>query len=401
MGGSAGGDCSDRSCPYELAWVDTPDRDGKTHQYAECAARGICDREAGECDCLGGFEGKACARQTCPDSCSGHGTCEFMNELTFGTVFNDYFDGTDVQLPTGTAASFPKNGLGVGAVRPDTMGADDWDADRARACVCDAGWTGINCASRMCPTGNDVMACSLSSSGTVTSQVQKITLMSGGTDGGKSSNFGVVGPDSGTGSVPVYDAASDQYAALHGADSEGYMDFLGQSFALRFTSLTNETFSTVPVMLEHASTDDTAATLLDTSPNRAVGQLDLNLDITNALLGLPNHVINGVTVTTRQFRADDGKGLEILVTFTGDSVQGQQNLLEVITSSCGDGCTPKVNGLKLVTNTNVTSSVTESTVAGFAAYECGRRGKCDYDTGMCSCFEGYTGQACTSLTALV
>merc|ERR1719174_3182934 len=93
MGGAAGGDCSDRFCPYELAWVDAPDKDGKTHQYAECAARGICDREIGECECFGGFEGKGCGRHVRP--------------------------GTDYS----------------------------WDADRARACVCDAGWTGINCTS--------------------------------------------------------------------------------------------------------------------------------------------------------------------------------------------------------------------------------------------------------------
>jgi hypothetical protein len=34
------GDCSERICPYELAWVDNPDRTGKFHKYAECAGRG-------------------------------------------------------------------------------------------------------------------------------------------------------------------------------------------------------------------------------------------------------------------------------------------------------------------------------------------------------------------------
>merc|ERR1719424_2284280 len=272
MGGAAGGDCSDRFCPYELAWVDAPDKDGKTHQYAECAARGICDREIGECECFGGFEGKGCGRQVCPDSCSGHGTCEYMNELNFGTVYNDYYDG----------ASTP---------------------------------------------------------------------------------------------------------ALYSYTTQGITDFISDSFALRFTSSTNETFTTIPVELVSADT---------------AGLNDLADDIDAALENLPNRVITGVTVTAAEIKLDSGKGMAIKVTFDGDSVHGQQNLLEVSTNICGDGCTPKIDGFDtLVSNTNTTSSVIESVAANYNSFECGRRGKCDYDTGLCSCFEGYTGEACTALTALV
>merc|ERR1719440_373923 len=46
------GDCSERICPFGLAWVDTPDGDGKFHKYQECAGKGICDRDTGECECF-------------------------------------------------------------------------------------------------------------------------------------------------------------------------------------------------------------------------------------------------------------------------------------------------------------------------------------------------------------
>jgi hypothetical protein len=362
MGGAQGGDCSDRFCPSELAWVDTPDVDGVQHKYAECAAKGICDRETGECACFGGFEGKACGRQTCPDGCSGHGTCEFMGDLTFATVYNDYYDAT----------SDAKRGVGVGSTKKGS--ANVWDSDRARACVCDAGWTGINCAARMCPFGNDVMDLRANTGVAANAQVQTITLLSGGADGGQ------------------LDYPQDTLA-----------DFNGKSFALTFTSKMNETFTTVPIEL--ASAD-------------AAGLSDIANDVDAALQNLPNRVISGGTdggVKVTALSISWSASLIIQVTFTGTSVHGRQNLLEVNVNSCGSGCTPMLDGLEyvLVSAVNATtnaatklaqgtkSSVKETTAADYNSFECGRRGKCDFDTGVCACFEGYTGEACTTLTALI
>merc|ERR1719473_354631 len=118
----------------------------------------------------------------------------------------------------------------------------------------------------------------------------------------------------------------------------------------------------------------------------------------SALLALPNGVVDGVS---------------------GTSVQGPQNKLIIEMASCGDGCTPKLGGVDADSNVRSDSRpatftapfgsgvarplvyITESTKADYNNYECGRRGKCDYDSGLCDCFEGYTGYKCQVQTALI
>lgn len=86
------------------------------------------------------------------------------------------------------------------------------------------------------------------------------------------------------------------------------------------------------------------------------------------------------------------------ITFDGNNVQGPQHPLMVKDILCGDGCTPKLTGLNLLPSTQ---NVTEIQLSDFNSYECGRRGKCDYTSGQCTCFSGYTGLSCNVITSLV
>jgi hypothetical protein len=342
------GDCSDRVCPFEIAWVDSPDHLGAFHNYAECAGKGICDRGTGLCECFDGYEGKACSRTSCPNDCSGHGTCEYINDLSIGTVYGD--------RGVSNFESYAYNRIAY----------EEWDSLKSRQCVCDAQYTDVDCSKRMCPHGDDVL------------DVRENLLVS--------------------------EKSQTQYITLIQEEDEFDGD-TRQTFALTFKSRLNETFTTYPISTKGTANeaelrDDVHLALL-TLPNKVIDKCEVK--VYNKLVVGPtmsSFVDNHVADTP--YHATMKRQTDIEIVFTGDAVQGPQNLLMVEDLLCDAGCTPKLTGLRLQYKTNfLQSNITETIAADKNSYECGRRGRCDYSTGLCDCFGGYTGENCNTQTTLV
>jgi hypothetical protein len=385
------GDCSQRICPFEFAWVDTPDKLGNHHRYAECSNRGICDRDSGECECFPGYEGKACARTTCPNDCSGHGRCKFIEDLPFQSTPQQFDDGSFFPQKAKTFGDAYKN----------------WDASKTRGCQCDPEWGDVDCSKRMCQHGNDIMDQRNNLNNAQQLHVQHIQFV-------QDWHF-----------TRFYDNAG---AATGAPSASGAGLMWSRTFALTFTSKLNETFTTIPIVMP--------------ASDSVQDMRNFFLDVEHALEALPNGVIDNVKVngdlrisswedgaarpwqvdtsggnskgdanleiSDRSADEDDTKALDggqkdadalyINITFQGKNVQGPQNLLTVKHIACADGCTPKLTGLDLRYDT---MNVTEIYQADYNSYECGRRGKCDYKTGICECFSGYSGLSCGTITSLV
>merc|ERR1712196_759987 len=294
--------------------------------------------------------------------CSGHGTCEYIEELTFGSVPGQYWGGFRQDTTVTSPVAYGYDGIYTTAKTFAANAAELWDWHKSMACVCDAGWIDVDCSRRMCPKANDVMDERLNIADAFKYQIQNITLYGAGVDGnGTNSNID---------------------------------DFYDNTFALTFTSTLNESFTTVPLKVRN--TDDS-----DISTVSDIERL-LGDDIEKALQALPNKVVTNVNANVTlgyEFRSGDND-------VTGNTWNGRDiAYLHVEANKCEIGCTPQPTGLNLVSvsqsQSPLISFVTQKQAADYNNYECGRRGKCDYDKGLCECFEGYTGEACSIQTALV
>lgn len=358
------GDCSQRFCPKELAYVGAPNANGNFHYYLECGGKGVCDRSTGECDCFEHFSGKGCARRTCPGEvedqpgvyCNGHGSCEFLEELPFGDHNNLYYNGSV------GFRGFPHESY-LNGVKFARHASFMWEERKMMHCRCDATYAGADCSLRLCPHGNDIVHHRLYPLDTLKYSKQNMTIYLGG-------YFG-----NGTGSL--------------------ISDFYDKTFALRFTNMLNESYLTQVIQV-HNPTDPTDVEAVETRLQR---------DVLVSLIGLPNRAIDrlGVDVELGYEMTNSGDNvayMRFMFEFYGERTHGDQKLLDFVYRTCIH-CTPQLghNGVMPVMHIidhsqGLASYSIQTQTADYNNYVCGRRGKCDYDTGICDCFEGFLGEAC-------
>lgn len=410
------GDCSQRFCPKELAYVGHPNKDGNFHYYLECGGKGICDRSTGECDCFEHFSGKGCARRTCPGAvegqpgvfCNGHGSCEFLEELPYGDHTGLYYDGTVGYR------GFPEESY-LGGVKFPFQASLLWEHRKIMHCKCDATYSGADCSLRACPHGNDIIQHRIHPLDTLKYYKQNLTIYGAGPWG------------NGTGSL--------------------VSDFYHKTFALRYTNMLNESFLTqvievpsqqaqitiptpapgpappplVPSMAPPLPSGNITSVNVTGAPGPpSVGpstgggnfvqnftevENKLQKSVLYSLLGLPNRALDKLGVEV-QIGYDFSFGepvafMRFMFEFYGERSHGDQKLLSFVYRECIH-CTPQLGQyggqMPVLHNINTASGLASYAIhtqtADYNNYVCGRRGKCDYDTGICHCFEGFSGEAC-------
>lgn len=138
---------------------------GEAHFAEECSGKGTCDRSLGSCNCYDGYTGAACQRTTCPNDCSRHGICRTVGELAKSAYQTFQESVAGETLYTGISLPFVYR---------------LWDADKNSACICDVGYTGIDCSLRLCPLGDDPLTTGTSScGGDCRSEIQSFSVDGG------------------------------------------------------------------------------------------------------------------------------------------------------------------------------------------------------------------------------
>lgn len=359
-------DCSERTCPFGLSFVDTPQGDlnhdgavsdatvavqwsnvntwerfpnvagsqyvarrNEAHFYVECSNKGFCNRESGLCECFEGYEGSSCQRTTCPSDCSGHGVCRTVEEIAAGSLNKKLVDrGQSFDIWSGVETSFTYN---------------LWDGDKNQACVCDFGYSGFDCSMRECPRGDDPM-----------------------THRAKDCNG--------------YACANERQIMT--VDTTGFSNGGSGFMSLNFTDWTGQTWATnqVQIGLPGVSIADAGSYPINSAAtSTAMWKQELE--------GIPNGVFENVRVETNV------AANVYSVTFTFYDNSGN---LPLLVANVHEGTHPATDSAFATTDI----TITEDRAGNKEQSTCSNRGICDYESGICKCFKGYYDDDCSVQHAL-
>jgi hypothetical protein len=426
-----GGDCSQRVCPYGMAFVDTPlgdlNHDGTVddstastgrsnaaeneewngvHAYTECSGKGSCNRESGECECFGGFTGSACQRTTCPSDCSGHGQCFTLREIAAGSNRNSESRGRNYREVSVDYGQTAYEGVA------SAFDYNFWDADKNQACVCDPGFFGPDCSLRECPRGNDPLTTDSKHCGGAACQSASYTYAITWKDAAPAEStihFEWTPSDNYNGALST--VRTKKVTLKHGLTGDDYAELLQ---ATLHTMPNNElagvavSCSTIWQGAVAGKTEIECDEVPAAASATEFVTVVLNVDFSNGPQG-------AVDVPVPKLWAVDGSmniggtnldNVVALHTYDGSNA---------VTYTAADGVAAKTGASPISFTNNFNdaqyddwSSDNGATAATLMPNQagnhenapCSNRGLCDYSTGQCQCFAGYSREDCSVQAAL-
>ena len=377
-GWDAVADCSGRACEKAPAWSDKP-FNGTAHRSdgpaSECSNAGTCDRATGLCTCIDGFTGRACSKMACPNLCSGHGSC--MSVQRAGR-----YHGVDAN----------NDGLGVTYT--------NWDATMVHICDCYLGYTGPDCSLKMCPKADDPLTqpgSGFAGTVTVTSNAVASVAVTAAGSGYRNPTVTIVESGGGSGTGATATAATNTAGEVTGITVTNG----GSSFTAATVSITDTVDLDRAIVLTIGAGSD-----LDGKGNVAIEFMSEHTileadDPTTAAVKTAFETMDNVRdVTVTKGTADSNGGNTYTITFTGFPYYPKENNIHTHNGNPSVnqfGCSTLELELAGVTTPTCAFSDTGGQTANLKEYEyCSNRGLCDLTTGMCTCYEGFAGDACQS-----
>jgi len=348
-----GPDCSQRLCKEGIAWA----QGGQTspHAFQECSNKGVCNRDTGECECYPEYEGAACERSVCPNGCSGHGTCQYIQEFS-------------------------------------TMRGSEWEYNKIQACRCDGGFYGTDCSKRLCPRGDD-----------------PITIRAH--SGSNTASSTVLAPIGETYTVRFEFINA---ATIHTSDFYFHFEIddmwntthRSRPIKIPSAQITAGTGDLLDPTVDPLQTF--VRVLLDMDP---ISALDMTAGGTYAAqpVAWTMSTATNLKVVTLKFKlADPLRVHAVRVRYNNEcTVPGCYPLMPTNTYAAEDPALVGFPGGTYIDADLVRYSVPKATVTLTDAdplnesEECSDRGLCDYTTGTCKCFAGFFGNSCEKQTILV